>query len=283
LQKYIDEHSDNLEVKLYPSSALGQEREVYEAMQLGSGASCVISGSAILNNFVPKTGVLDLPFLWHDFDHAHRVLDSEVGDLLAKELEDVGIKILAWIDSWGYRNVVTSDKEVKTADDLKGMKIRTIQSPFNIAALNSMGTNATPMAFGEIYTSMQTGVLDGFEHSAAIIRANKFYEVAKYLVLTRHLFGPVVISFSKKEWDSLLPEDQKVVQEAALLARDIERALAPVREREAIAALQQEGMIVNEIDRTPFLGPARSLQRELAKEYGFEDLLEKIWEAAKVE
>lgn len=275
-QKYVNENSGDLEVKLYPSNALGQEREVYEAMQLGAGASCILSGTAILNNFTSKIGVLDLSFLWKDLGHVHRVLDSEVGYELAGDLDKVGLKVLVWLDSWGYRNVVTTQKEIKTPRDLKGLKIRTIQSPFNIAAINAMGANATPMAFGEVYTSLQTGVLDGFEHNATVIKANKFYEVAKYMALTRHLFGPLVFCYSKKQWEALSPDDQKIVQDGATLARDVQRSLAPLREKEALDFLAQKGMVIHEIDRTPFFDSAKKVQDELAQEYGATDLLDKI-------
>lgn len=278
-QQYINDNSKSLEVKLYGSGSLGHEREVYEAMQLGSGADCVISGTAILNNFSPRTGVLDLSFLWKDYDHVHRVLDSDVGDILSNDLDKVDIKVLGWLDSWGYRNIVTSNKEIKSFEDLKGLKIRTIQTPFNIAALNSMGANATPMAFGEIYSSMQTGVLDGFEHNATIVSTKKLYEVGKYMALTRHLFGPMVICFSKKRWMELSSEDKKIVLEAATFARDIQRALAPIREKEAMKQLKMQGMIIHEIDRTPFFQSAKEMQNKLAKQVAAEDLLNKIRDA----
>ncbi|UCH61779.1 MAG: TRAP transporter substrate-binding protein [Fidelibacterota bacterium] len=275
-QQWIHDHSDDLEVKIYAANALGQEREVYEGMQLGSGASCVVSGTAILNNFTPRIGVLDLPFLWRDYDHVYKVLDGEVGDTLAWELEQAGFKVLGWLNSWGYRNVVTSNKEIKTAQDLKGLKIRTIQTPVYLAALNAMGVNATPMAFGEVYTGMQTGVLDGFEHNATVIWANKFYEVGNYITLTRHLLGPVVFIFSKKAWDRLSDNDKEVIQEAVTMARDVERGLTSIREREAFRKLQEHGVIINEIDTRSFAERAVELQNNLAEEMGALDLLERI-------
>jgi TRAP-type C4-dicarboxylate transport system substrate-binding protein len=109
-----------------------------------------------------------LPFLWQDYEHVHRVLDGRVGRVLEEDLDKAGFKVLAWMDSWGYRNLVAR-KPVAAPSDLKGLKIRTIPTPLYIATLNTMGCNATPMPFGEVYSSMQTGVLDGFEHSAAMI------------------------------------------------------------------------------------------------------------------
>jgi len=278
-KNYVNEHSDTLNVKIYAANALGEERDVYEGIQLGAGASGIISGTAILNNFNKKIGVLDLPFLWQGYDHVHQVLDGEVGDTLAAELENAGFKVLAWMDSWGYRNVVTSKKEVTQPEDLKGLKIRTIPTPIYVEAINAMGANATPMPFGEVYTAMQTGVLDGFEHGASIVKANKFYEVAKYIALTRHLFGPLVFVFSQKEWSNLTPEEQQVIMDGAQMARDVQRGLAPIREQEALDFLKDKGMEINNIDTEPFQKKAAGIQDKIAKELGATDLLEKIREA----
>ncbi len=275
-QKYIQDRSDTLEVKIYASNALGQERDIYEGIQLGGGASCVISGTAILNNFIAQISVLDLPFLWQDYEHVHRVLDGKVGRQLAQQLEQQGFKVLAWMDSWGYRNIITADKEVKTPEDLKGLKIRTIQTPIYVEALNAMGVNATPMAFGEVYTSMQTGVLDGFEHSAAVVKADKFYEVADYIALTRHLFGPLVFVYSKAEWDELTDDEKKVVHEAAIFARDVQRSLAPLREAEAFEFLKEKGMVVNPIDTAMFKENAKAIQDRLAEDVNAQNLLQMI-------
>jgi len=280
-QQWVHDHSDGLEVKIYAANTLGQEREVYEGMQLGSGASCVVSGTAILNNFTPRIGVLDLPFLWQDYDHMYKVLDGEVGDILARELEQAGFKVLGWLNSWGYRNIVTSSKEIKTSQDLRGLKIRTIPTPIYLAALNAMGVNATPMAFGEVYTGMQTGVLDGFEHNATVIWANKFYEVGKYMTLTRHILGPVVFIFSKKVWDKLSDEDKRVIQAAATMARDVERGLTAIRENEAFQKLREDGMTITEIDTRVFAESAVVIQNNLANKMGALDLLEMIRAAGR--
>ena len=275
-EQEIAKTAPTLEVKIYAANALGQERDVYEAMQLGSGATCAISGTAILTNFNKRLGVLDLPFMWRDYGHVHRVLDGPVGTTLAKELQGNGFMVVAWMDSWGYRNVITAKKPVTKPEDLRGLKIRTIQTPIYVAALNAMGANATPMAFGEVYNAMQTGVLDGFEHSAAMTYANKFYEVAKYGALTRHLFGPIAFACSMKEWQKFTPDEQKAIQAAANKARDNNRELAPVREKEAFDGLKAKGMTFAEIDTTGFRQAAVKVQDDLAKERGASDLLETI-------
>ena len=118
-KNYIESQSENIEVRIYPGNALGQEREVYEAIQLGSGANCIISGTAILNNFIPEFSVLDLPYLWKDYDHVHEALDGRAGELLEQYAEPYGFKVLAWLDSWGYRHIVLG-REISSIDDLTG-------------------------------------------------------------------------------------------------------------------------------------------------------------------
>ncbi|MCX7152602.1 MAG: TRAP transporter substrate-binding protein [Betaproteobacteria bacterium] len=275
---YINSNSDTLDARIYPANGLGEERAVVEGMQLGAGATIHVGGTAIHNNFNKRMGVLDLPFMWRNYDHAHKVLDGKVGETLAAEHEKLGLKILGWQDSWGYRNVVTTKKEVKTPADLKGLKIRTIQTPTYVAALNAMGASATPMAFGEVYTSLQTGVLDGFEHSSAVVFTGKYYEVAKYITLTEHLFGPTATVMSKKEWDSYTDKEKQVVAAAAKLAQDVNRSLSVQRDAESMEKLKAKGMVVNKIDKTVFLKAAGPLQDQLAKSINAEDLLKIIRE-----
>jgi tripartite ATP-independent transporter DctP family solute receptor len=274
-------HGERLSVKIFPQGTLGSEREVYEGMQLGSGAACTVTGTAILNNFDQRIGVLDLPYLWRDYDHVHRVLDGEVGRDLAAGLEKQGLVLLAWIDGWGYRNLITTQKAVKTIDDARGLKIRTIPTPVYLAALRLMGTNPTPMAYGEIYTGLQTGVIDGFEQAPAIVVAEKFFEVTKHMTLTAHLFPVIVVCYSKAQWDRLAPDDQAKVRQAAGVARDRGRALAPVRDAESLRLLRERGMALHEIDTAAWRQAAVKLQDQLAAERGATDLLAKIRAAAK--
>jgi TRAP-type C4-dicarboxylate transport system substrate-binding protein len=132
------------------------------------------------------------------------------------------------------------------------------------------------MAFGEVYTALQTGVLDGFEHGAAVVKAQKMYEVTKYIALTRHLFGPLVFAYSKPEWEKLSDTEKDIILEAARMARDVQRGLAPIREAEAFEFLKGKGMVINEIDTSTFRENAVAIQDEIAKERGASDLLELI-------
>ena len=261
---------------MFPASQLGQTREVIEAMRLGSGAAGTTGGPAEYASFVRRLGVLGLPFEWKSYEHALRVLDGPVGKELNSDMEKGGFKVLAWATSWGYRNVITSKKEVKTAADLKGLKIRTIPTKVFVAAVNSMGANATPMNFGEIYTSLQSGVLDGYEHTAATTISFKMYEVACCMALTKHLMDPTFLVFSLAEWKKLSPAEQAALQKAATEAGTVVRAMAQVREGEALEQVKKLGMKVNAIDTAPLVKAALKAQDELAKEFGAEKLLEQI-------
>jgi TRAP-type transport system periplasmic protein len=225
---------------------------------------------------VKRLGVLGLPFLWKSYEHADTVLHGPVGKELEADMEKAGFKVLAWSVSWGYRNVVTAKKEVKAPGDLKGLKIRTIPTKVFVAAINAMGANATPMNFGEIYTSLQSGVLDGYEHTAATTISFKFNEVACCIALTRHLMDPTFLVFSLAEWKKLSPAEQQALQKAATDAGVLVRNMAPQREGEALAEVKRLGMKVNEIDLVPLQKAALVAQDELAKEFAAEALLAQI-------
>lgn len=271
---------NTVEVKVFPASQLGQTREVIEAMRLGSGAAGTTGGPAEYASFVRRLGVLGLPFLWKSYEHALAVLDGPVGKELDQDMEKAGFKTLSWAVSWGYRNVITSKKEVKQAADLKGLKIRTIPTKVFVAAINSMGANATPMNFGEIYTSLQSGVLDGYEHTAATTISFKMYEVACCMALTKHLMDPTFLVFSLAEWKKLSPAVQAALQKAANEAAKVVREMAPQREGRALAEVKRLGMKVNEIDTAPLVRASLKAQDELAKEFGAEKLLEQIRKTA---
>ena len=196
-------------------------------------------------------------------------------------MEKAGFKVLAWAMSWGYRNVITSKKEVKKAADLKGLKIRTIPTKVFVAAINSMGANATPMNFGEIYTSLQSGVLDGYEHTAATTISFKMYEVACCMALTKHLMDPTFLVFSLAEWKKLSAGRAGRAAEGGERGRADGAQMAPQREGEALAEVKKLGMKVNEIDPAPLLKAALKAQDELAKEFGAEKLLEQIRKQAR--
>jgi tripartite ATP-independent transporter DctP family solute receptor len=275
----VNKASGSVEVKVFPASQLGQTREVIEAMRLGSGAAGTTGGPAEYASFVKRLGVLGLPFLWKSYDHAYNVLNGPVGKELEGDMEKAGFKVLTWSVAWGYRNVVTAKKEVKAPGDLKGLKIRTIPTKVFVAAINSMGANATPMNFGEIYTSLQSGVLDVYEHTAATTLSFKFNEVACCIAMTRHLMDPTFLVFSLAEWKKLPAKDQEIMSKAARDVGMAVKAEASTRENDALAKVRSLGMKVNEIELAPLHKAAAAAQEELAKEFDAQKLLEQIRKA----
>lgn len=273
---YVESHSDDIAVEVHGSSALGSDADVIQALQLGAGATMYLGGTATFNTFIPKVGVLDLPFLWEDYAHVASALDGEVGTALEADFETAGFKVLGYGFSWGYRNVVTKGVAITEPEHVSGLKLRTIQSPIYVAALNAMGANATPMSFNEVYTALQTGVLDGFEHAASMTYSAKLYEVSDHLALTRHLFGPTVMTYSLPLWNQLSAEQQTLIQEAADFSLNVARAMAPGREQEALHKLAAEGMTITEVDTSEFVAAALPLQDELAAGIGATDLLADI-------
>jgi len=273
---YVESHSDDITVEVHGASALGSDADVIQALQLGAGATMYIGGTATFNTFIPKVGVLDLPFMWGDYAHVARALDGDVGEALKPEFEAAGFKVLGYGFSWGYRNVVTKGKSITKPGDVAGLKLRTIQSPIYVAALNAMGANATPMSFNEVYTALQTGVLDGFEHAASMVYSTKLYEVSDHLALTRHLFGPTAMTYSLPLWNQLTPEQQQLVQDGADFALAIARAMAPGREQEALQKLAAVGMAITEVDTADFVAAAVPLQDDLAAGIAATDLLAAI-------
>ncbi|MDP9324183.1 MAG: TRAP transporter substrate-binding protein, partial [Acidobacteriota bacterium] len=169
-----------VKIRLFPSGTLGQEREVVQQLQEGL-VDFMVSGTAIWGSVAPKLQVFDFPFLWRDWAHVHGVVDGAVGREAADYLEStVRVRPLAWGDSFGFRQVVTRSRDVREPGQLAGLKIRTIQSPIYVKAIELMGASPTPMAFGEVYTSLQTGVIDGYEHDASTTVQQRFYEVAHF-------------------------------------------------------------------------------------------------------
>ncbi len=176
-------------VRVFASGTLGQEREVVQQLQEGL-VDFMVSGTAIWGSVAPRLQVFDFPFMWRDWGHVHSIVDGAVGREAADYLErSVRMRPLAWGDSFGFRQVITRSRDVTETSQLAGLKIRTIQSPIYVKAVELMGASPTPMAFGEVYTSLQTGVIDGYEHDASTTLQQRFYEIAGFMARTRHIAG----------------------------------------------------------------------------------------------
>jgi tripartite ATP-independent transporter DctP family solute receptor len=252
-------------VRVFASGTLGQEREIVQQVQEGL-VDFMVSGSAIWGSVAPKLQVFDFPFLWRDMAHIHRVVDGPVGSAVADYLEGtVRMRPLAWGDSFGFRNVVTRSRDITDPSRLAGLKIRTIQSAIYVKAIELMGASPTPMAFGEVYTSLQTGVIDGYEHDASTTLQQRFYEVAGFLTHTRHIAGVLGLWCAASTLQTLPKDIRAVIEGSAIEASAYQRERGPIEEAAATAGLRAEGMTIRDIDGHAWQKAAEALWHREAR------------------
>lgn len=233
------------DIQPYANAQLGDDVKATEAVRNGT-LEMTGPSSSPLTGLAPELAVFDLPFLFPNTEVAYKVMDGPVGDKIAKTLESKGLKSLAYWEN-GFRHLTNSVREVKTPADVKGMKIRVMQNPIHLAIWKALGANPTPMPYSEVFTAMQQKTIDGQENPIPTIYDAKFYEVQKYCTLTGHVYTPHMLLISKKLFDSLPPEDQKVFVEAAQTARDYVRNLNKEMNEADVAKLRQAGMVVTEL------------------------------------
>ncbi len=239
-----DKSGGKIEVKLFPGGTLGGDVQTVSALQGGVIEMTVLNAGILANN-VKQFGAVDLPFLFDSGAEADKVMDGAFGDSLLKLLPDTGLVGLGYWEL-GFRNLTNNRHPVTKLEDIKGLKIRTIQSPIPIELFNTLGANAVPLPYTELYTALETGTVDGQENPAANILNAKFYEVQKYMTLTRHQYNPQIVLVSKKFWDGLNDEEKTVLQTAATEARDYQRKVSREADAAALEEIRKTGMEVSE-------------------------------------
>jgi TRAP-type transport system periplasmic protein len=254
-------------VQPFYSGSLGGERESIEAVQLGT-QELTLTSTGPVPNFVPAARILDIPFLFRDKSHARAVLDGPIGQDMLKEFEPKGFKALAWAEN-GVRHMTNSKRAVAAPEDLKGLKMRTMENPVHVAAYKGFGIITTPMAFPEVFTALQQGTVDGQENPLSVIMAAKFDQVQKYLTLTGHVYSPAVILMNKATFDKLAPADQKHFIDAAIEATKANRARVDEDDAKGVAELRSKGMQVNEnVDKAKFVAALAPVYAEFDKQFG---------------
>jgi len=258
-------------IQNFYSGALGAERESIEALQLGT-LDLTMTSTGPVPNFVPEIAILDIPFLFRDYAHARAVLDGPIGQDLLKKFEPKGIHALAWGEN-GFRNMTNSKHPVNAPEDLKGLKMRTMENPVHIQAYRAFGIIPTPMAFTEVFTALQQGTVDGQENPLSVITSAKLDQVQKYLTLTGHVYSPALILMSKAQWDKLSPADRQAFDEAAKEAVKANRARIDEDERKAVADLRSKGMqVVEHPDKAKFQAALGPTFAEFGKKFGQENI-----------
>jgi tripartite ATP-independent transporter DctP family solute receptor len=247
------------------------ERASVEAVQLGT-LDVTNTSTGPVSNFVPEVGIVDIPFLFRDYDHARRVLDGPIGQEILAKFPSKGIVALAWTEN-GFRHLTNSRRAVVKPDDVKGLKVRTMQNPVHIQAFQSIGVQPTPMAFSELFTSLQQGVVDGQENPIPVILSSKFSQVQKHLSLTGHVYSPSLLLMSPKLWNSLPEADKTNFREAAKAGSAAQRKKVNDDESAGIAQLRSEGMeVVTNVDGQAFRSAMTPVWSEFAKKYGAENI-----------
>jgi tripartite ATP-independent transporter DctP family solute receptor len=273
------ESGGRLKVNLYPSSQLGGQREVLQNVQAGV-VDGVLEATATLTNFVPQLGVIDLPYLARDAATAFRLFDSSVfQDELVTPAAAAGFHI---VQVWEvtFRNVYTRARAVNNVADMKGLKLRVIPSPSYIALFRALGAAPTPMAFGEIYTALQQGVIDGAENDAVTYMTSKHMEVARNLALTSHMMLANTFYISERVWQRLPDDLKEVLKKASLEARATVAAEREKRDAKALDDIRAAGINVTQPDLAPFTAIGQETYNELAERLG-KDLVGKIVAATK--
>ncbi|KYO51741.1 TRAP transporter substrate-binding protein DctP [Tistrella mobilis] len=234
------------EVKYFPNRQLGDEKEMIEGMSFGTIDGGIIT-NAVIANVEPAFQLLDLPFLFANEAQAHKVLDGDVGQELMGKLRNRGIIGLGFAEG-GFRHMINNTRPVAQPDDVSGVKYRVMQNPVFLEMFSSLGGNPVPMAWGETFTAVQQGTIDGLEIPVAVIQANKFAEVTKYLSLTRHTYSALGVLISKRSFEKMTREQQEAVLRAAPKAIAAQRAQVAENTTRIIEELKAAGMTVNEIN-----------------------------------
>ena len=262
------EKRTNGRIKVQPfySGSLGGERESIEAVQLGT-QELTFTSTGPVPNFVPETRILDIPFLFRDKAHAHLVLDGPIGQELLAKFDAKGMKALAWGEN-GVRHMTNNKRAVNAPEDLKGLKMRTMENPVHIAAYKGFGIITTPMAFPEVFTALQQGTVDGQENPLSVIMSAKFDQVQKYLALTGHVYSPAVFLMNKAAFDKLSAADKQIFLDSAKEAVKANRARVAEDDAKGVAELRSKGMQVVEVDKAKFVAALAPVNADFEKQFG---------------
>ncbi len=256
-----------IKIQTFYSGSLGGERESIEAVQLGT-QELTFSSSGPVPNFVPDAKILDIPFLFRDKAHARAVLDGPIGQEMLTKFESKGFKALAWGEN-GIRNMTNNKRAINTPDDLKGLKLRTMENPVHVAAYKGLGIVTTPMAMTEVFTALQQGTVDGQENPLSVIMAAKFDQVQKHVSLTGHVYSPAIFLMNKGSFDKLSAADKQVFLDAAKVAVKANRARVDADDAMGVSYLRGKGMtVVENVDKAKFVATLAPVYADFEKQFG---------------
>jgi tripartite ATP-independent transporter DctP family solute receptor len=268
LAKEVEKRTNGrYKIQTFYSGSLGAEREAVEAVQLGT-QELTWTSTGPIPNFVPEVKILDIPFLFRDYAHARAVLDGPIGQDMLTKFDSKGMKALAWGEN-GFRHMTNNKRTINAPEDMKGLKMRTMENPVHIQAYKGFGIIPTPMAFTEVFTALQQGTVDGQENPLSVIVANKFEQVQKHLTLTSHVYSPGVFLMNKTAFDKLSDADKKAFLEAAKVAAKANRDRVDSDEKSAVADLRAKGMqVVDKVDTSKYQAALTPVFADFEKQFG---------------
>ncbi len=262
-------------IEVYPSAQLGEEKDTIEQTQLGV-IDMVRASFGTFNDIVPETQLFSLPYLFRSVEHQHHVLDGPIGAEVGKAFEAHDLVQLANYDA-GSRSFYNSEHPIKSIDDLQGMKFRVMQNDVFVDMMKAIGANATPMPYGEVYSSIQTGVIDGAENNWPSYDSSGHFEVAPYYTQDQHLMVPELVAMSLTTWNKLSPEDQKVIKAAAKNSETLERKLWAEQEKKSEDKVEAAGVkVVKDIDKQPFIDAMKPVYDKYVTTPEAKDLVARI-------
>ncbi len=269
-----DRSAGTMRIDIFPAEQLGTERDCLELMQIGSVGIGKVS-AAVMESFAPAYEVLSLPYIFRDEDHCWEVLEGPVGREILNSGEAVSLRGLCFYDA-GSRSFYTVDRPVHEPADLEGLKIRVQESPTAKELINSLGASATPIPWGELYSALQQGVVDGAENNPPSFYLSHHYEVARYYTLNEHTFVPDVLLVSTHTWKKLTPQQQAWLQEAANESSIYQRTLWKRSSDEALEAVKDAGVEVIEPDKSLFAGKIQSMLKQYRQDPQMAAMLDRI-------
>jgi tripartite ATP-independent transporter DctP family solute receptor len=241
-----------MKVKGFASASLGNDNQMQNAL-IGGAQEMTVVSTATLVGIEDSFGIYDLPFVFHNEQEADAILDGNFGKKLIEKLDSKGLVGLVYWEN-GFRNLTNSKHPITKMEDFQGVKLRVMQNPVYIDMFNGFGANAIPLAFSELFTALESHTVDGQENPVNTIQSSKFYEVQKYLSITKHVYSPWIVLVSKKWWDGLNADEKKALQDSAVMSRDFERKDSRAAGAKALDVLKEKGMQVTvlnskELDR----------------------------------
>ena len=264
--KDVEEKSNGrIVLHTFHNGQLGTERENIESVQMGNLDIAVVNQS-VLVNFFPDIAVFDLPYTITSAEHADKVFLGEIGQSFLNKLPEVRLHGLAIWES-GFRNLTNSKREVNSADDVKGLRIRVMENKIHQDLWGALGADPVPMSWSDAYTGMQQGAIDGQENPATVIDKNNVVEVNKNMAMTEHCYSTVFLVMAPKTWDRLSPEDQKLITDCMNKASLDERALSRKMDKEAITTLESKGMVVTYPDKSLFIERSKPVREFYSKDF----------------